>query len=330
MELYREWRPVAFKEVYGQDAAVSVLKGLVSENSVPHAVTFTGPSGCGKTTLARILWDKVLCLHHGVRTIEDTGKDPKVLNLGFREINAASSKGIDTIRDIEIEMQTGHVGGRLRCYMLDECHKLTSDAQTALLKMLEDTPKHVYFFLCTTEPKKLLNTIRTRCTEVVLSPVTGKSLESAIADVCSPEKAGVVLAPAVIKKIIEVADGSVRKALVLVDQVRRLKSEAEMLDAVVADACERQAFDLVKMLLWEQATWPKIAELLKQLKAQEVDIEPLRHALLSCAFGELVKSEKRGGWCNLIIEEFGKPFFDSKWAGFGSACWNVMQIRTKR
>lgn len=309
-ELYKTWRPLGFKEVYGQDDAVKLLKSFLPDR-VPQAIVFTGPSGCGKTTLARIVVDKLAV--HGA---------------GFQEINAAEARGIDEIRRINSEMGMGHLGGRRRAYLIDEAHKLTSDAQSGLLKMLEDTPKEVYFMLATTDPTKLLLTIRTRCTEVKLVPVKPEAMKASIAYVL--ESAKLTASEKVVAKIVESAGGSLRQAMVYLNSVVGMASEEEQLNAVVRGTSERQAFDLVKMLLWESATWPKVAELLKALKEQEAEIEPLRQALLSCAFGEMLKGDKKAGWANLIVEEFGKPFFDSKWAGVGSACWNVMQIRMKR
>ena len=243
-------------------------------------------------------------------------------------MNAAISRGIDTIREIEAEMPMGTIGGGVRVYVIDECHKLTSDAQSGLLKMLEDTPKHVYFFLCTTDYGRLLPTIRGRCTEVKLVSMTNQSLQSALGYVI--EQARLKVPDSVRTKIVQEAGGSGRKALVMLDQVAALATEAEQLAVVSEDAVQRAAFDLVKKLLWEGAKWQDMAELIKALKEQDVEIEPMRWALLTCAAAEMLKGDKKAGWANLIIEEFSKPFFDSKWAGVFSACWNVLRVRDKR
>lgn len=311
-ELYKLYRPCSFKEVFGQAEVIIQLRAHLVDCSLPHNILFTGPSGCGKTTLARILKEKLGC--HPA---------------GFVEINAADSKGIDMVRDVNTQMNQGHLGGRLRVYIIDECHKLTSDAQSALLKIMEDTPKHVYFFLCTTDPAKLLPTIKTRCKMFQLAAATPIELAKAIGDVI--QKSGKnVASQNVVDKIITAADGSFRAAMVLLNTAVRLPTEEAQLASIVVEATERQAFDLVKKLLWEKATWLDVAALLKQLKEQAVDIEPLRRALIACAAGELLKGGKNMGWANLVIECFAKPFFDSGWAGLCSACFEVMQVRAKR
>ena len=147
-ELYKRYRPRTLNGVLGNEATKSALSAYLEKGTLPHTLLFHGPSGCGKTTLARILAKQLNC----------SGPD-------FAEINCADFRGVDTARDIMRKMIIRPLKD-CRVWLIDECHKLTNDAQNALLKALEDTPEHVYFFLCTTEHKKLLKTIRTRCTEM--------------------------------------------------------------------------------------------------------------------------------------------------------------------
>jgi DNA polymerase-3 subunit gamma/tau len=138
-ELYLKHRPSLFKQVIGQDDAVNVLQQLLKGDRFPHALLLSGPSGCGKTTLARICRDKLEC----------TGAD-------FQELNGADTRGIDTIREIRSHLNLRPMHGKCRIWYIDEAHKLSNDAQNALLKMLEDTPTTAYFMLATTEPNKLI------------------------------------------------------------------------------------------------------------------------------------------------------------------------------
>jgi len=148
-----------------------MLAQMVKRNKVPHTLLFSGPPGCGKTTLARILRKKLNC-----------GK------YDFSEVNCADFRGIDMVRDIRSHLQQAPISGDCRVWLIDEAHKLSNDAQNAFLKMLEDTPNHVYFFLATTNPQKLLKTIRTRCTEVVVKSLGDKNMEELIDDVIVGEK----------------------------------------------------------------------------------------------------------------------------------------------
>ena len=133
MELYKKHRPSYLEDVFGQPEAVKVLGSMIEKDDLPHSILFTGPSGVGKTTLARILKEELECHAND-----------------FKEINCADFRGIDTIRDIRNNMNRQSLMGGPLIWLIDEAHKLTNDAQTAFLKMLEDTPKHVYFFLATT------------------------------------------------------------------------------------------------------------------------------------------------------------------------------------
>src|SRR5437773_2031788 len=128
-ELYKKHRPRKFADVVGQPRAVAALESMVAAGEVPHSVLFAGPSGTGKTTLARILARELGC-----------GKN-------FKEINAAESRGIDSIREVQSVMGLAPMGGKCRVWLWDEAHRLTPDSQSALLKTLEDTPSHVYFML---------------------------------------------------------------------------------------------------------------------------------------------------------------------------------------
>lgn len=144
--LYRKYRPQSFSEVRDQDHIVSVLKGAIKKNDIPHALLFCGSRGTGKTTLARIF----------AREIGTTDVD-------LYEIDAASNRGIDDIRELREAVHTVPYESKRKVYIIDEVHMLTKEAFNALLKTLEEPPSHVVFILATTEEEKLLDTIRSRC-----------------------------------------------------------------------------------------------------------------------------------------------------------------------
>ncbi len=304
VELYKQYRPTTFKQVLGQPEAVKILEDLVKRKKVPHALLLTGGSGVGKTTIARILQDKLDCS-----------------DSDFFELNAADTKGIDTIRDIRQSMGYTPMQGSSRIWYVDECAKLTSDAQTCLLKMLEDTPSHVYFILSTTDPQKVIKTIHTRCTEIKLSSLTPKDIEDLLVSVSTKEKTKVP--QEVIDRIVEVAEGSARKALVILHQVIGLKTEQEQLDAVQNSESRQQAIEIARALLNPATRWPAMAKILKEVDTS--DPEGIRYLVLAYASNVML-----GGGGNLldraylIICAFEGNFYDSKKAGLVRACWEVI------
>lgn len=305
VELYRRYRPRQFKDVLGQEAAVRVLEEFVKRGQVPHALLFTGPSGCGKTTLARILRRRLQCSKHD-----------------YVEVNAAEARGIDTVRDIQQRAGLFPAVGPTRAWCIDECHRLTPDAQSALLKTLEDTPKHVYFLLCTTDPNKLLKTIHTRCTEVRLAAVDRYELMRLITSVVLAEKA--VVAVEVMERITEYADGSARKALVLLGQVLRLPGEKEQLAALERGDSRRQAIDLCRCLLNPRSKWGEVAAILKALGE---DPEAVRRAVLGYMGSVLLSGGKLAGQAMAVIGVMRDHLFDAGKPGLIANCWEIFGKR---
>lgn len=305
MELYKEHRPALFKDVVGQDDACRMLSQMVKEKRIPHAILFQGPSGCGKTTFARILKEKLECE-----------------NTDFIEINAAESRGIDTIRDIQNRMRLAPMKGGVRIYLLDECHMLSKDAQNALLKILEDTPKHVYFMLATTEPEKLITTIRTRCTDIKVKGLTPAGTKALIDSVLAKE--GKKIPETVKDRIVEHSEQSARKALVLLNSVINIASEEDQLNAVMSSDSKAKAIDLARGLIYGRAPWKEIAGIL-----ETVDDEPesIRRLILGFAATVLMKDDKGAGRALFLIDVFKESFFNSGRAGLIAACYAVTKSK---
>jgi DNA polymerase III gamma/tau subunit len=304
-ELYKKYRPRTLKGVIGQPDAVKVLTGYLASGNVPHTILFSGNSGCGKTTLARILTDKLGC--------DD---------MDFSEINAADTRGIDTVREIKQQMQARPLAGPCRVYLMDECQKLTSDSQSAMLKILEDTPKHVYFMLATTHPEKILTAVRNRCTEIKLRSLKPAEVRQLLDKVCGKES--LTVSDEVLSAIVEASEGSARKSLVLLDKVAQLSDDADRLAAIVGDdVSTTPAFAIVQEILYKNGkpSWPAVAKILDGL-GNDQEWEGLRHMVLTCAAKHLIKtgSAKAAN----VIQAFQYNYFDSKRAGFVLSCYTAV------
>lgn len=302
-EIYKRLRPKTLGGVIGQDGAVASLERMIQKGGLPHAILLTGPSGVGKTTIARILRNTLDC---GERD--------------FVEMNCADFKGIDMVRDIRRHSDMMPLHGECRVWLIDEAHKLTSDAQNAFLKLLEDTPKHVYFMLATTDPHKLIKTIHTRCSEVKLSALSQSDLVKVLQRAVGKESLKV--SSDVLQEIAEASDGSARKALVILEQVGGLETEKEQLLAIQTTSIDKDAaINLARELIKPNASWPAVAAILKELKD---DPEGIRHLVLSYSRSVMLGGGKLAPRAFRIIDVFSSNFYDSKHAGLAAACWEVV------
>ena len=165
--LYRKYRPQTFQEVVGQEAVVRTLTNAIEQGKIRQAYLFAGPRGTGKTSLARILAKALNCAHGPSATPDNTCHACVAItggtSLDVIEMDAASQRGIDDIRDIRDRVVLQPVEGTYKVYILDEAHQLTDAAWNALLKLIEEPPPHLLFVFCTTELQKVLPTVRSRC-----------------------------------------------------------------------------------------------------------------------------------------------------------------------
>lgn len=308
MELYKKYRPKTLEDIIGQPEAVSVLKRLLKTTNVPNSILFSGPSGCGKTTLARILKKELGC--H---------------NSCYLELNAASSRGIDTIRQIQDRINLAPIAGKCRMYVIDEAHQLTKDAQNALLKILEDTPKTAYLILCTTDPTKLIKTIITRCTEIKVKGFPESKLSELVAKVIQKElKKEDLLPDEVIERIAEVSEGSARKALVILNQIIGLDSVDEMLEAIQASDARRDAIEIARLLINPKSAWKEVASLIKKV---EDEPESIRRLVLSYASAVCLSGGPLKNRAHLVLEVFRDHWYDEGKAGLVRSCYDVIHSK---
>ena len=218
--LYRTYRPSTFEEVAGQEHIVKTLKNALATGKLAHAYLFAGPRGTGKTTMAKLL-AKALNCDEGIGHQCNECKNCKAIIEGTHpdvlELDAASNNGVDEIRELIDKVKYGTILGRYKVYIIDEVHMLSTGAFNALLKTLEEPPEHVIFILATTEPHKILPTILSRCQRYDFTKLSDKDIKNRLKSVLENE--GVTFNEEAIDIIISLADGGMRDALSILDQV---------------------------------------------------------------------------------------------------------------
>ena len=218
--LYRRFRPGRFAELRGQDHVVRALQGAVKNQRVSHAYLFSGPRGTGKTTTARILAKALNCEHpvdgDACNACDSCVAITMGASLDVTELDAASNNGVDDIRDITAGAWHG-TPGSWKVYIFDEVHQLSKAASAALLKTLEEPPPHVIFVLATTDPHKVIPTIRSRTQHLEFRLLAGETLSSLLHDVESA--AGLSAGDATIEAAVRLGRGSARDALSALDQL---------------------------------------------------------------------------------------------------------------
>jgi DNA polymerase-3 subunit gamma/tau len=219
--LYRKYRPQTFEEVVGQEAVVRTLTNAITSGKVRQAYLFAGPRGTGKTSLARILAKAVNCAHGPTATPDGTCHACVAIAAGTSldviEMDAASQRGIDDIRDIRDRVVLQPVEGQYKVYILDEAHQLTDAAWNALLKLIEEPPPHLLFVFCTTELQKVLPTVRSRCQTFVFQRPRLADLVKVLRWIADGEQ--IEVPDAALALIARAARGAYRDAVSTLDQL---------------------------------------------------------------------------------------------------------------
>lgn len=279
---------------------IETLKKVISEPEHPHAYLFHGIKGSGKTTIVRILANK--------------------LNCEIQEINGASERGIDDMRAIKDDMNYLSMSGKNKAYIIDEVHKVTSDGQTSLLKPLEEPPKHVYFFLCTTEPQKVLSTIRSRCSTYKMESLTVPELRRFLTEVSRCEEKS--FSRQLLEEIAIKAEGSPRDALTILEKVLNITDEEQQL-AIVTNSFSDVAENVLTLCrqLTVKTSWKEIVTTLKSLDGEP---EEIRRAVLGYVCACLMNSGESKFF--QIADCFRENFYDEGKSGLILACYEAHKI----
>ncbi|PLZ36551.1 DNA polymerase III subunit gamma/tau, partial [Fischerella thermalis WC542] len=227
--LHHKYRPKSFAELVGQEAIATTLTNAIRASKIAPAYLFTGPRGTGKTSSARILAKSLNCLKSDKPTAEPCGVCDvcqgitKGYSLDVIEIDAASNTGVDNIREIIERAQFAPVQCRYKVYVVDECHMLSTAAFNALLKTLEEPPKHVVFVLATTDPQRVLPTIISRCQRFDFRRIPLEAMVQHLSTIATKEN--ININPEAITLVAQIAQGGLRDAESLLDQLSLLSGE---------------------------------------------------------------------------------------------------------
>ena len=223
--LARKYRPRSFEQMVGQDAVVRALTHALEQQRLHHAYLFTGTRGIGKTTVSRILAKSLNCTGadgtggitaHPCGVCQACTEIDADRYMDYVELDAASNRGIDEIRDLLERAAYKPSVGRFKVFMIDEAHQLTKESFNALLKTLEEPPEYLKFVLATTDPEKMLPTVLSRCLQFNLRPIAPEVVQEHLQQVLAAE--GVAAQPAALRLLARAARGSMRDALSLTDQ----------------------------------------------------------------------------------------------------------------
>ena len=299
--LYRKYRPQSFADVVGQEAVVRTLKNAIAADQVRQAYLFAGPRGTGKTSMARILAKSLNCTNGPTPEPDGTCHACVAIAAGSSldviEMDAASQRGIDDIREIRDRVVLQPVEGRYKVYILDEAHQLTDAAWNALLKLIEEPPPHLVFVFCTTDLSKVLPTVRSRCQTFVFQRPRLHDLVTVLTRVAEGEQ--IDAPPQALSLVARAARGSFRDATSTLDQLASATEGKVTVQAVLQllGTVEEEALFRLCDLVVDRDTAGALT-FVEELSEQGNDlgrlvselIEHLRHLLLVQHMGEVPES----------------------------------------
>jgi len=309
-DLARKYRPQSIDEIKGNAVLKKQLRSIISKKQIPNCILLEGSYGCGKTTIARILAQELNCS-----------------TLDLKEIDVAHFSGIDTARQIRQSMKTKPMKGDVKVWILDEVALLgrggaseKNEAASALLKALEEPPKHCYFFLCTTDPQNILKTIKSRCIRYEVQVLNPKQIIELLNEIADKEE--VELPVQVANQIARDSLGHARDALKIFQRVMHMNEE-DMLKAAKQEAEKQQEAIRIIRALGQKTSWKKMCEILKGITDKP---ETLRRGIRTYYKTVLLNNNE---WAFVILDVFKDPYYntdaENEFIRCVYECWKELQ-----
>lgn len=280
--LYRKYRPTNFESVAGQKYIVQTLKNAVKQNKIAHAYLFCGPRGTGKTSIAKIFAKMINCEHEENKPCNEcdnclamvSGSHPDII-----EIDAASNNGVDEVRNLIEKVKYAPLKGKYKVYIIDEVHMMSTGAFNALLKTIEEPPAHVIFIFATTEPHKVLPTIISRCQRYDFTKISVNDMMERVKTGLDSEK--IKYEEEAIRLVCQLADGGMRDAWSIVDQVISYSQDyvsVEAVNAIYGIVTVSEKIELLQLISDKKAT--ECMEKVNQFVERGIDIKRCTNDLI--------------------------------------------------
>lgn len=291
-DLSKKYRPQEMKDLVGNSMLKQSLVTAIEKGKLPHTILFEGERGCGKTTIGRILAKELGCS-----------------TLDFREIDVADFSGVDTARNIRRSMHTSPMKGKVKVWLLDEIALLgqggaseKNRAQSALLKALEEPPKHCYFFCCTTDPQNVLPTLKSRCVRFTVQPLSIKSMIILLTRIIKGE--GVEVPEEVLTTIAKNSRGIPREAIKMLEKIIHLPEKEMVKVSFESESIDSTIKELCQQLLYKK-DWKTIAETLKGIKEEP---ESIRRAIRGYFAAVLLNGTEKAF---IVLDSLKVPFYNT-------------------
>ena len=281
--LYRKYRPETFENVVGQKHIIKTLLNAIDNNKVAHAYIFSGPRGTGKTTTAKLLAKALNCSQENKPCNECAdckaileGTHPDII-----EIDAASNNGVDEVRELIEKVKYAPIQGKFKVYIIDEVHMMTSGAFNALLKTLEEPPEHVVFILATTDVHKVIPTVLSRCQRFDFSKINFEDIKQRVTEILNLEN--ITFEDGVPSLVAELADGGMRDALSILDQVVSYAGDDITLQHIYDIFGMMSNGDMVEYLtLLAENKTKEVLEMIENYIGRGIDVKRLTYDLMVC------------------------------------------------